>query len=138
MVAELHVQQGGKLGLMRVGGTGCVVIKQGRDPQARAVPADAVLDVDVSLRHADVTLGMDECVGLFALSSAYVARVEQPVEDIAVEVSTPAVAAKPVKPLFREDFWYFDGDNNNSSSELNFDTLSGLLEQVNLASDPDA
>ncbi|CAM9374638.1 unnamed protein product [Scytosiphon promiscuus] len=129
MVVELNVRRDRKLDLMRVGGSGCVVIKQGRDPQARAVPADAVLDVDVSLRHAEVSLGADECTGLLALSSAYAARVEQPVEVVAEEDSAPVVATKPVKPLFREDFWYFDADNNSSSSELNFDTLSGLLEQ---------
>lgn len=116
--------------MVRIGGTGCVLIKQGRKPQQGSAPADVVLDVDASLRHADITLGMDECTGLYALSSAYLARIEQPAEDVATEVVDTAVATKPVKPLFREDFWYFEGDNDNGSGELNFDTLSGLLEQV--------
>ncbi|CBN78544.1 ATG2 Autophagy-related protein homolog [Ectocarpus siliculosus] len=108
VVAEFQSgQRGQKLEVVRIGGTGCVLIKQGRKPQLGSAPADVVLDVDVSLRHADITLGMDECT----------------------EVLDTAVATKPVKPLFREDFWYFEGDNDNGSGELNFDTLSGLLEQ---------
>lgn len=118
---------------MRIGGTGCVVIKHGRKPQLESTPADVVLDVDVSLRHAEITLGTDECTGLCALSSAYLTRVGQPAVGVAKGAST-AVATKPIKPLFREDFWYFEGDSNSTSSELNFDTLSGLLEQVNYPS----
>lgn len=131
MVAEFQSgQRGQKLEVVRIGGTGCVLIKQGRKPQLGSAPTDVVLDVDVSLRHADITLGMDECIGLYSLSSAYVARIEQPAEDVVTEVLDIAVATKPVKPLFREDFWYFEGDNDNGSGELNFDTLSDLLGQV--------
>ncbi|CAM9146425.1 unnamed protein product [Ectocarpus fasciculatus] len=130
MVAEFQIgQRRQKLEVIKIGGTGCVLIKQGRKPQLGSAPADVVLDVDVSLRHADITLGLDECTGLYALSSAYLARTEQPAEDVATEVLDTAVATKPAKPLFREDFWYFEGDNDNGSGELNFDTLSGLLEQ---------
>eukprot|EP00903_Cladosiphon_okamuranus_P020010 g18380.t1 len=39
------------------------------------------------------------------------------------------VVTKPIKPLFHEDFWYLEGSSNNNSGDLNFDTLSSLLEQ---------
>lgn len=134
MVAELNsCQRETKLEVMKIGGTGCVVIKHGRKPQLDPTSADVVLDVDVSLRHAEITLGTDECAGLYALSSAYLTLVEQPAVGIAKDVST-AVATKPVQSLFRENFWYFEGDGNSTSGELNFDTLSGLLEQVNFSS----
>lgn len=113
-----------------MGGKGCVVIKHERRIGS-STPADVVLDVDVSLRHADVTLCAQDCAGMCTLSSAYIAKVEQPVAEVAEDV--PVVTVSPVKPLFREDFWYFDGlppSGENISGELNFDTLSGLLEQV--------
>lgn len=120
-------QQTRKVEVLRIGGTGSIVIKHCRKPQLGSL-GDVVLDVDVSLRHADVTLGIDECAGLGALLAAYLTRAEEPTVDIATDVST--VGTKPIKPLFREDFWYFEGNSNNSSSDLNFDTLSSLLEQV--------
>lgn len=130
MVAELNNGElTRKLEVMRIGGTGCVVIKYGRNQPSDPMPAD-VLDVDVSLRHAEITLGKDECAGLCALSSAYLTLAEQPAVGV-VKDAAAAVATKPVKPLFREDFWYFEGDGNSTSGDLNFDTLSGLLEQVN-------
>lgn len=130
MVAELNNGQlSRKLDVMRIGGTGCVVIKYGRKPLLDPMPTDVVLDVDISLRHAGITLGKDECAGLCALSSAYLTFAEQPAVGAVKDASAP-VATKPVKPLFHEDFWYFEGDGNSSSGELNFDTLSGLLEQV--------
>lgn len=114
-----------------MGGTGCVVIKHDRRPPSGSMPADAVLDIDVSLRHAGITLGAEDCAGLCALSSAYLTRVEQPMADDAEDVSV--ISDSPARDMFREDFWYFDGLPSASeahSSELNFDTLSGLLEQV--------
>lgn len=130
MVAELNNgQRTRKLDVMRIGGTGCVVIKHGRKPKLDPTPADVALDIDVSLRQAQITLGTDECAGLCALSSAYITLAEQPAVGVADDVST-AVATKPAKPLFREDFWYFESDGKSTSGELNFDTLSGLLEQV--------
>lgn len=110
---------------------GCVVIKHGSKRQLGPTPADVVVDVDVSLRRADITLRADECAGLCALLSAYVVRLDQPV--VYAPEALPTVADNPIKPLFREDFWYFDGlraVGENSSCELNFDILSGLLEQV--------
>lgn len=128
MVAELDIgQRTRKVDVLKIGGTGSVVIKHCRKPQLGS-PGDVVLDVDVSLRHADVTLGTDECTGLCALLAAYFTHVEESAVDIATDES--AAETKPIKPLFREDFWYFEGSSNNTSRDLNFDTLSGLLEQV--------
>lgn len=121
---------------MRVGATGCIVIKHDKRPQPGSTPAEVVLDVDVSLRHADITLSADDCTSLCALSSAYLTRVKQPVAVVTEE--TPAVGHAPTKPLFREDFWYFEGfpaAGENNSSELNFDTLSGLLGKVSPSND---
>lgn len=127
MVAEVdHGQRTWKVDALRIGGTGCVMIKHARKPPLGS-PGDVVLDIDVSLRHADVTLGTEECTGLCALVAAYVTRVEEPTVNVATDVP---VGTKPIKPLFREDFWYFEGNSNSTSSDLNFDTLSGLLEQV--------
>lgn len=128
MTAELdNGQRTRKVEVLKIGGTGCVVIKHCREQQLGS-PGDVVLDVDVSLRHADVTLGTDECTGLCALLTAYLTRVEEPAVDVAIDVST--LGTKPIKPMFHEDFWYFEGNSSNNSSDLNFDTLSGLLEQV--------
>ena len=128
MVAELTNSQTRKVEVLRIDGTGCVAIKHSRKPQLGPTSGDVALDVDISLRHAGVTLGTDECTDLCALVSEYRTRAEQPAVSLAKDVSP--VSTKPVKPLFREDFWYFEGDGNISSSELNFDTLSRLLEQV--------
>lgn len=127
MTAELdNGLQTRKVEVLRIGGTGSVVIKHCRKPQLGS-PGDVVLDVDVSLRHADVTMGTDECTGLCAMVAAYLTRAEEPTVDVAIDVAT--VRTKPIKPLFREDFWYFEG-SSKTSSDLNFDTLSSLLEQV--------
>lgn len=120
-------QQTRKVDVLRIDGTGSVVIKLCRKPQLGS-PGDVVLDVDVSLRQADVTLGTDECTGLCTLMTAYLIRAEEPTVDINTDVSS--VVTKPIKPLFREDFWYFEGSSNNTSGDLNFGTLSSLLEQV--------
>lgn len=120
--------------VMKMGGTGCIGIKHDRRPPLGSMPADAVLDIDVSLRHAGVTLGVDDCAGLCTLLSAYLTRVEGPVADVAEDLSV--ISDSPARDLFREDFWYFDGlpsAGETHSGELNFDTLSGLLEQVKRA-----
>lgn len=128
MTAELdNGQQTRKVEVLRAGGTGSVAIKHCRKPQLGS-PGDVVLDVDVSLRHADVTLATNDCTRLCTLLAAYLTLAEEPTVDIATDVV--AVGTKPIKPLFREDFWYFEGNSNNTSSDLNFDTLSSLLEQV--------
>lgn len=120
-------QQARKVDVLRIGGTGSVVLKHCRKPQLGS-PGDVVLDVDVSLRHADVLLGTDECTDLCKLLAAYLARAEKPTVDLGIDVSI--IETTPIKPLFHEDFWYFEGSSNNSSGDLNFDTLSSLLEQV--------
>ncbi len=131
MVAELtNRQRTRKVEVLRIDGTGCVAIKHSRTPQLGSTPGDVELDVDVSLRHAGVTLGTNECTDLCALVSGYLTHAEEPAVNLAKDVSP--VVTRPNKPLFREDFWYFEGDGNGSSSELNFDTLSRLLEQVNI------
>lgn len=115
--------------VLRIDGTGYVAIKHSRKPQLAPTPGDVELDVDVSLRHAGVTLGANECTDLWALVSGYLTHAEQPAVNLDKDISP--VATRPTKPLFREDFWYVEDDGNGSSSELNFDTLSRLLEQVN-------
>lgn len=125
--------QGEKHEVVRVSGTGSVVIKHGRRPKLGSSPGDGVLDVDVSLRHADMALGADECAGLCVLASAYLKNSGQPAA--AGPEDMPTVAAKPAKALFREDFWYVNASSaagKNGSGELDFDTLSDLLEQVNI------
>lgn len=129
MVAELtNRQRTRKVEVLRIDGTGCITIKHSRKPQLGPTTGDVVLDVDVSLRHAGVALGTDTCTDLCALVSGYLTHAEQPAVNLAKDVSP--VGTRPNKPLFREDFWYFEGDGNGSSSELNFETLSRLLEQV--------
>lgn len=134
MTAEWNEEpQGGKHEVLRISGTGSVVIKHGRRPQLGSTPGDGVLDIDVSLRHADVALGADECAGLCALTSAYLRNVGQAVATDPLHA--PTVAARPpVKALFREDFWYVNASSaadKNGAGELDFNTLSDLLEQVN-------
>lgn len=88
------------------------------------------LDVDVSFRHINVTIGAEDCKGLLQLSKLYL-----PQENVGgaspVEVHGDSMD-EHVKPLFREKFWYFSGLQANEAyaEELNFDTLSNLLEQV--------
>lgn len=127
----------GKHEVVHVGGTGSVFIKHGRRPKLGSTPGDGVLDIDVSLRHADIALGADECAGLCALTSAYHTNVGQPA---AIDpLNVPTVAARPVKALFREDFWYVNASPaacKNGAGELDFDTLSDLLEQVNIKWNP--
>lgn len=117
---------------MRTSGTTCVLIKHDRRPPLGLSPTDAVLDVDVTVRHIDVTLGVGDCNGLCKLLSAYLPELEEPATALAED--TFDVKDSPVKPLFREDFWYFDGlhgSGDSHSRDLNFDSLSILLEQVN-------
>ena len=121
-------------------GTSSIVIKHDRRPQPGSAPPKGVVDIDVSLRHADIYLGAEDCAGLRTLSSAYLIRADQPVVDSASAQEGSPVADinainTTIQPLFREDFWYLDGltpldYSSSSSSELNFDTLSMLLEQV--------
>lgn len=116
---------------MRIGGPTCILIKQDRRPSLGLTAADTVLDIDVSLRHAEVTLGAKDCANLCLLSSAYLTREENVKTAVAEEVYE--IKDSHTKPLFREDFWYFDGlqaPDEANSRELNFDTLSHLLEQV--------
>lgn len=116
---------------MRISGPTCILIKHDRRPTLGLAPPDAVLDIDVSLRHIDVTMGVAECAGLCKLSSAYLTHVEESTARVAGGV--PEVKASPIKPLFRENFWYLDGPHvpgDTHSRELSFDSLSNLLEQV--------
>lgn len=91
------------------------------------------LDVDVSFRHINVSLGAEDCEGLLQLSKLYLPPENA---DVASPVEThEGSMGERVKPLFREEFWYFSGlqANEAHSEELNFDTLSSLLEQVILS-----
>lgn len=117
--------------IVKMGGSGCILIKQDRRPRSGPTTKEPVLDIDVSLRHVDITFGVAECIGLCALLDAYLPRKEQLLVDVVENNST--VVDTLVKPLFREDFWYFDGlpaAGDSVSGELNFDTLSDLLEKV--------
>lgn len=112
--------------MLRISGTTCILIKHDHRPASGLARADAVLDIDVSLRHIDVTMGVTECAGFCKLSSAYLPHVEE--SSPLVIDNVPDVKTSPIKPLFREDFWYLDSDTH--SRELSFDSLSNLLEQV--------
>lgn len=115
-------------------GTSSIVIKQGRRPQLNSTPRDDMLDIDVSLRHAELSLATEDCACLRMLSSSYLPRSEG-LATVKNKEET-LVSDNNIPLLFREDFWYFDGltppgdDSSYTSSELNFDTLSRLLDQV--------
>lgn len=116
---------------MRVGGTTSIGIRDYRRPTSRSTHANVGLDIDVSLRHAEVSLRVEDCAGLYQLSKVYLPRHEE-VTDPTLQSSLDP-EEEHFKPLFREDFWYFNGlhvDGDSQSGELNFDTLSNLLEQV--------
>lgn len=96
------------------------------------------MDVDVSLRHIDVTMSIADCTGLCKLSSVYSTHLEESTPAAADHV--PDTKGTLVKPLFREDFWYFDSpqvSGDADSRELNFDSLSSLLEQVSRSTNDD-
>lgn len=118
--------------VLKITGVASVVIKNDRRPTS--APTESVLDVDVSLRHIGIALGVVDCAGLYQLSKVYFPRREKPgaplVEDRVVPEEDHA------KPLFREHFWYLNGQQAGGelqSKELNFNTLSHLLEQVSRA-----
>lgn len=125
----------------RMNGTSFIVIKQGCRRQINSTPRDNMLDIDVSLRHVlELSLASEDCACLRTLSSSYLTyttttytiRGENKEEALVLDKNGS------IPLLFREDFWYFDGltppgDNSSyTSSELNFDTLSRLLDQVTL------
>lgn len=118
--------------VMKMGGTGCIVIKHDTRPLLGPALAVPVLDVDISLRQAEFAISADVCVGLHALSSTYLNSLERPAIN-ALEDVPPVVADIPIQSLFCEEFWYLDdlpSAGESCSKELNFDTLSSLLEQV--------
>lgn len=81
-------------------------------------------------------MAAEDCAYLRTLSSAYLTRSEGLATEKAKKEALVLDDNGTIPLLFREDFWYFHGltppgDNSSyTSSELNFDTLSRLLDQV--------